>query len=246
MKSRLIAILLLLMIALAACTPNMTPPPTEATARPKPTEATKLTEATETTEEATEAPTEATEAPTEPPTEVDLGTVDGTAYKNETLGIVCDFPEGWYIYNETDLAALNNFMASAYDSKAITAALENSQAFIIFCASYPATISSVNITVSKNLMSGMSEEDFIDLSLPLMKAQIEQTGVMQNVACEAAEAEFCGQKHTVLKVSGEAAGMHLYETIVYLIFDSFVYNVTVSTTQETDVTEILGLFEVIG
>lgn len=244
MKKRMIALLLLLALALTACTTTVTPP--APSTRPAPTEATELTEATETTEEITEAPTETDAPPTEEARDVDLGTTEIDSYKNETLGLSCSFPEGWYLYNQTDLAALNNLLASAFDSSAIKAALENSQAVIIFCASYPATVSSVNITVSKNMMSGMSEEEIIRFSLPLMKSQVEQTGVMQNVACEAAEAEFCGKTHAVLNVTGETAGMTLYETVIYLPIGDLLYNVTVSSADEASVAEILSLFEAIN
>lgn len=247
MKKRVTALIILLALVLSACTMTLptapTEAPTEATARPKPTETEAPTEAPETTEAPTEAPTEATE---EPAQDLDVGTVDGNVYRNETLNLSATFPEGWYVYNETDIAALNNLVESGFDDQTIAAALESSQAIVIFCASQPASLSSVNITVSKNQMFGMSEEAIISLSLPLIKAQLEQTGVMQNVSCEAGEADFCGQKHTVLNVTGETAGIQLHETLVYLSFGNLLYNVVISSAQESTVAEVLNLFEPIG
>ena len=245
MKLRLIALLLLLLLALTACTQTVAPPTTEATARPKPTEATEAVTTTEATEEVTEDTTEETESVTEAASEVDLGTVDGTTYENETLGITCDFPDGWYIYNETDLASLNNFMTTVNKNDALANAIENGQTVVTFCASYPATVASVNLTVSKATMPGMSEDALISLILPYLKDQMEQTGVLQNVACSTAEVTFCGQKHTAVKVSAESYGMQLYETILYLPGGDYLYNLTVSATSEAEGAEILSLFEAI-
>lgn len=249
MKVRLTALILLLAVALTACAQifpqQNTEPATEAT-QPTVTEAPIVTDAPETTEAPTEAPTEATEAPTEAEAGVDLGVVDGNDYKNETLGIRAAFPDGWYLFNETDIAALNKQVESTFDDAAVNNAIGNGQTVIVFCASHPTTISSVNVTISKNQTLGMSEEAMINLSLSAVKAQLEQAGVMQNVTCEAAEAEFCGQKHTVLAVSGETSGMQLYETIVYLTRGDLLYNVTVSATQETAAAEILDLFKALG
>lgn len=244
MKTRMIALLLFLVLVLTACTPASVTPETEATAHPKPTEAEKLTEATEATEEVTEVPTEITEAPTESASELDLGVTDGSTYQNETLGISCDFPDGWYIYNETDLASLNNFITTVNQNEMLANAIENGQSVITFCASHPATVASVNLTVTKSTTTaGLSEDAIIDLVLPYLKDQMEQTGVLQNVTCSTAEATFCGQKHTVIKVFADSYGMQLCETIIYLTGGDYLYNLTVSATSEAEGAEILNLFK---
>lgn len=249
MKRRLIAVLLLLVTALTACTPAGTlekegkdpnrPHPTRVT---KATEATELTEATEATEIITEATTDSTEAPTQESPDADMGTFDGNRYKNDALGIACSLPESWYVYNGEDIARLNNLVAATFDHTAIADAIEVGQSVIIFCASEPATISSVQIGVSKNLLPGVDEAALINASAPLVKSQLEQTGI-QNVACNSSETDFCGQKHTVLTVNCEAGGMQLYETIVYLPRGNLLYTVTVSTALESMVAETLGMFE---
>lgn len=243
MKTRLTAIVLLLALALTACTPAVTPPVTEETPHAKPTEATELTEATETTEEVTEAPTE---APTEAQkTDVDLGVVEGSAYKNETLGIICDLPDNWYVYNEQDLAMLNQRVMDLFDSDAVTNALESGQTIIALCASLPATTSSLNVTVTKSEATGASEEMIVNFSLPYLKAQLEGTGSIQNIDCTAEKLDFCGETHTVIKAVGEAGGMQFCEIIVYLFCGDYLYNVTASSASEAECTEILHFFEAI-
>jgi len=251
MKYRLIAGLLLLAIALTACSSattstgndlpsGFTPPekPTEATAAPATTEA--LTEAP------TETPTEApTEAPVQYPTDVDLGSLDGSTYQNETIGISCTLPDGWYIYNQTDLAALNNFVSQQFDNAAITSAIESGQAAVIFCASQPEIYSSVTIAAEKNKVLGFSEEAIINYTIPPLKAQLEQMG-LKNIDCDIVEVEFAGQKHKAIEVTSDASGTPFYETIFSLPCGDFIYSVSVSSTQKTTITDMLDLFEPIG
>lgn len=253
MKKRIIALLLLLVIALTACssasTAKVTEAPTENTTPAKPTEATAAPATTEAlTEAPTETPTEApTEAPVQYPTDVDLGSLDGSTYKNETIGISCTLPDGWYIYNQTDLAALNNLVESVYNNNdAIINAIENGQTAIFFCASHPTSISSVNINASKNSMPGMDENSILVLSSSQVKAQMEQTGMMQNIVCEIDEVTFCGEKHSALSISCETNGIQLFETILCLARGDYLYTLTVSSAQESTMTEILNLFEPVG
>lgn len=246
MKKRVTALVILLALVLSACTMTLptapTEAPTEATARPKPTETEAPTEAPETTEAPTEAPTEATE---EPAQDLDVGTVDGSTYRNEALGIACDFPEGWYIYNDTDLAALNNYASQQFDDAAILSAIESGQPTVIFCASQPETYSSINITAEKNQATGFSEEAIITYTIPSLKTQLEQTG-MQNIVCDTVEMEFCGQKHTAIAVTSDIADIQFYETLFFLPYGSYIYVVTAASAQKTTVTDMLNLFEPIG
>ena len=246
MKKRLTAMILLLALVLSACTLTVptapTEAPTEETARPKPTETEAPTEAPETTEAPTEAPTEATE---EPAQALDVGTVDGSTYRNEALGIACDFPEGWYIYNDTDLAALNNYASQQYDNAAITNAIESGQVAVVFCASQPGTYSSLNITAEKNQAPGFSEEAIINYSIPSLKAQLAQTG-MNNIVCDTVEREFCGQKHTAIEVTCDVADIQFYETLFILTCGDYFYTVTAASAQKAVIADMLNFFVPIG
>ena len=224
MKIRLTALILLFTLALTACTQAATSAgteaPTEITRPEKPTEAAITTEAlTEApTEAPTETPTEATEASAKIP--LDVGTISGSTYKNETLGVSCSMPDEWYIYNDTDLAALNNFVSQQYDNAAITNAIESGQVAVVFCASQPGTYSSLNITAEKNQAPGFSEEAIINYSIPSLKAQLAQSG-MNNIVCDTVEREFCGQKHTAIEVTCDVADIQFYETLFILTCGGF-------------------------
>ena len=217
MKKRLIALLLLLVIALTACT----------SAADLPNTASEASEA---------APSSSKDW-----TDVDIGQIDGNVYQNASLGFICELPEDWYIYNDTDIASLNNLMETTFDHSAVADAIENGQVVIFFCASHPATYSSVNINVSKNPMPNADENGIIEATLPLLKPQMEQAG-MEDVACSAGEAAFCGQTRPAIKLTAKSAGMDLYETFLYLIDGEYLYTLTVSSGQENAPADILDYF----
>ncbi len=248
MKKHILAFLLLLVIALTACTSA----PTEAeddtrekrvfeTAEATETETAELTEATE---EVTEE-TEATEETLPEPAELDLGVIDGNTYRNESLGISCAFSDDWYIYNETDIASMNKYIISLYDNEAITEAIESGQTVIIFAASNPATMTSVQIAVSKSKATTADESEILRFITPMLLAQLEQSGVMTNIASDIVEAEFCGQTHAALSITGESMGMQLYDTLLYLTRGDIFYGLSVTTTQESMIAESLAMFEAI-
>ncbi|MBQ6432241.1 MAG: hypothetical protein IJJ99_10265 [Oscillospiraceae bacterium] len=246
MKKRIIALLLLLALALTACT--SAPKDTEDDKRVSEATDASETEVTETTEESPEATatTEATEETLPGQTDVDLGAIDGNAYRNETLGISCSFPEDWYIYNETDLASLNKLVESGFAHEAIADIIEREETLIIFCASDPATMTSVQIAASKNTLpdAAADEAAIVRYFSPIVMQQAAESG-MQPVTGGGAEADFCGQTHAVLMVSGETMGVSLYETLLYLPRGGLIYALSVTTTQESMIEECLGMFEAI-
>lgn len=244
MKKRIIALLLLLLFVVSltgcgfrGCVPiEREEPPKETHARAT------IATVEESTRVITEATTEATEETENESADTDIGVVDGNTYTNRTIGIVCTLPEGWYVYNETDLASLNNLVGSMLDGTAIANAIENNQAVVIFCASEPTAVSSLNVTVTKNPLPVFDEETMINMTVSQVEAQLAQTG-MQNISCGTSTVNFCGEEHTVLTVSGEAYGMPLYEKILILHCGNYLYSVTASAYQEDTTVPILDYFK---
>ena len=224
MKKRMIALLLLLVIALTACSSSSEL--SKDGKEPKDMHRSEDPAATEALDDAG----------------VDIGAADGNTYRNVSLGFICEFPEDWYIYNDDDIASLNNLVSDALDRAAIADAIGNGQVVIFFCASHPETYSSVNINVSKNPMPDADESGIIEATLPQLKSKMEQTGTMENVTCSAGEAEFCGQTRPAIKISAKSGGMDLYEKILYLIDGEYLYTLTVSSGQESMTVDILDYF----
>lgn len=230
-----------LLCGLAACggetQPEETEPETTAATEPSTTEP-------ETTEpETTEAPTE-----TEPETTenealsgLDLGTVEGNTYTNETLGLRCEMGDSWYVYSEAELASLMGVVADSFSDSVIGDAIENNQSVTVFFAMDTATYGNINITISKDSMSALGEENFVALMVPQLKPLLEQSG-FENVTCTEAEFEFAGQTHTGVDITATVQGMTAYERQVYLMADSCMYVVTATAYEENGTQAMLDTF----
>ena len=246
MKTRIIAILLLLALALTACTPASNVTETEAATETvipvRPAAPTYSTELTEAPTETTEAPTETTEA-----LEFDLGTVDGNTYENETLGLRAVFGDDWYIYNNSDLADLNQSISHILDNAAIYNAVEEGQTVYFFYATTKySSMASVAISASMNQLPGLDEETLLLLLAPQIKAEMEHLGHYSDIVCTDIETDFCGQKHAALSISFTASAVHLNQTIIYLSRGDLLFCFTITGMQESTVTEIQNLFEPLG
>ena len=230
-----------LLCSLAACGGETQPEATEPETTTAPTEAPTTEETTE--PETTEAPTTTEAEPTEDETlsGLDIGTVEGNTYTNETLALRCELDANWYIYTEDELASLMGAVADVLSDTAVSEAVENNQSIIVFYAMDTATYSNINITVSKNDMFALSEENFVALMVPQMKPILEQSG-FEDVTCTQAEFEFAGQTHTGIDITGTTQGVTVYERQVYLMVDSCMYVVTATSYEEGGAQAVLDIF----
>ena len=239
MAALLLAVALL--CGLAACGGEAQPEATEV-------ETTAATEPSTTEPETTEP--ETTEAPTETEPEttenealsgLDLGTVDGNTYTNETLGLRCELDANWYVYTEAELASLMGVVADSLSDSIIGDAIDNNQSVTVFFAMDTTTYGNINITISKDSMSALGEENFVALMVPQMKPLLEQSG-FENVTCTEAEIEFAGQTHTGIDITATVQGMTAYERQVYLMADSCMYVVTATAYEENGAQAMLDIF----
>ena len=239
MAALLLAVALL--CGLAACGGEAQPEATEV-------ETTAATEPSTTEPETTEP--ETTEAPTETEPEttenealsgLDLGTVDGNTYTNETLGLRCELGDNWYVYSEAELASLMGVVADSLSDSIIGDAIDNNQSVTVFFAMDTTTYGNINITISKDSMSALGEENFVALMVPQMKPLLEQSG-FENVTCTEAEFEFAGQTHTGIDITATVQGMTVYERQVYLMADSCMYVVTATAYEENGAQAMLDTF----
>ena len=230
-----------LLCGLAACGGKTQPEATEVetTAATEPSTTEPETTEPETTEAPTETEPETTE--NEALSSLDLGTVDGNTYTNETLGLRCELGDNWYVYSEAELASLMGVVADSLSDSIIGDAIDNNQSVTVFFAMDTTTYGNINITISKDSMSALGEENFVALMVPQMKPLLEQSG-FENVTCTEAEFEFAGQTHTGIDITATVQGMTVYERQVYLMADSCMYVVTATAYEENGAQAMLDTF----
>ena len=230
-----------LLCGLAACGGETQPEATkvETTAATEPSTTEPETTEPETTEAPTETEPETTE--NEALSGLDLGTIDGNTYTNETLGLRCELDANWYVYTEAELASLMGVVADSLSDSIIGDAIDNNQSVTVFFAMDTTTYGNINITISKDSMSALGEENFVALMVPQMKPLLEQSG-FENVTCTEAEFEFAGQTHTGIDITATVQGMTVYERQVYLMADSCMYVVTATAYEENGAQPMLDTF----
>ncbi len=228
MKTRIIALLLLLAIALTACASSSD---LEKSGK-EPREIHRSDDA-------------------EGIPDVDIGVVDGGVYKNVTLGIAFPFPDGWeeggaiVVTDEViGTAPLDLDRAEVYD------AVSAGEDVLIFTAHDTAGLTSgvIDISVSLNPLPDADPDSdaLVNHFSPLLNREYAQRDAYSLLASEPFDADFCGEDHVVLNLTIGNAEPEFYTTNLYLPCGKLLYTLAVTSEREGAPLEILKLFESLG
>ena len=229
MKTRIIALLLLLVIALTACASSSDP--TKSGKEPR--------------------DMHHSDAKEDGIPDVDIGVVDGGIYKNVTLGIAFPFPDGWeegggivVTDEQIGTAPLDLDRAEVYD------AVSAGEDVLIFIAHDTAELMSgvIDISVSLNPLPDADPDSdaLVNHFSPLLNREYAQRDAYSLLTNEPYDADFCGEDHVVLNLAIGNAEPEFYETKLYLPCGKLLYTLTVTSRREGAPLEILKLFEPLG
>lgn len=264
MKTRIIALVLLLSLALCltACDDKTTPGDTTAAAQntQAPETQAHMTQAPETqapetsTQSAVIATTEVSvtnppdaelpsnEHPTEAP-EVDAslrGIQSDDAYVNDVLKLRIAKPEGWVFYTEEQLAAVNNITAQLLDDTRVAELMAQNGQMIIMALAGP-NGNNVNLVIQpKNaLLDLYDDEKIFQLSKATVEAQLKSAG-MELQSYEVATMTVGGEERTVLNMEVTMSGITMREYQIWFRGSAdYMGVVTVAIMDDADVQPIL-------
>lgn len=232
MKTRMIALLLLLVIALTACSSAADPD--------------------------APLPSVGANGGTGNVPDVDTGVIDGDTYKNMDLGVCLTLPDGWSFCEDDALAALNGMDAATYDRASILDAINAGRDVVIFRASdsdaalstessaLPSSVISISASLNPLPDADPDGDAFVNHFTPLMRKEYEAYDAWTLLACDPFDADYCGEDHVVLHVTAASGDFERYLSYMYLPCGDLLYTLTVSTAPEDARAEILRLFEPIG
>lgn len=222
MKTRVIALLLLLALATTACASE-----------------TGLTKAGKNENNTIHSARSTEDAVPDP----DVGTVDGNTYTHEALGFSVSFPQdgGWYLSDEDSLARDNAAVIDGYDRAAIVAAVKEGKEVRIFHATALEPEAVLSLSVAKNPLPGEDADALVDYFLPQVQAFFADAG-LGNASYVPYDKDFCGEDHVALLVSNESADAPYHIAYVYLPCGELVYTLSVEAEPDT-IDGILRLFE---
>ena len=171
-----------------------------------------------------------------------FGTVEGDVYENERLGIGCELKD-WTFADSEKLAAINQFGLDTLDED-LKEALQSAQTVTEMYADHRNPTQNVVITV-QNMKEvygfTLEPEQMLDISLPQLPSLMEGAGYTE-VNGEKETISFCGADHACLRVTAKIYGIDVYQLILPIASDEYMFVITFSSFGEDSVDDIVSLF----
>lgn len=171
-----------------------------------------------------------------------MGTVNGTTYENEFIGIGCKVDDGWTFASEDDLKALIDITIDKFDEK-YQEQLEAAAIVYAMQVTDASTGNNININLEKltGLNKTMTASKYVDSSLGQMSTALETAG-FSNLQIQKTEVEIDGTKHAAIAINADFSGVKIYEKVVCIKCDDYMANITLATVSSDTTDELLSKF----
>lgn len=171
------------------------------------------------------------------------GTIEDNVYWNETMKIGCALDETWYFYSEEEIMETNGLTADMLEGK-IAEMIENGGAITDMFARNLKTGATVNVVFERVSLANSllyNEKNYIEASTATLEEALTQMGI-EDVAFTVQEAEFLGETHTILQITGLYSGVPIYEQIAVVKDGRNFIVVTIFSVMEGEAEEVLSCF----
>ena len=171
------------------------------------------------------------------------GTIQDNVYWNEIMKIGCALDETWYFYSEEEIMEANGLTADMLEGK-ISEMIENGGAITDMFAQNLETGATLNVVFERvSLPDSLlyNEKNYIEASIPTVEEALTQMGI-EDVAFTVQEAEFLGETHTILQITGLYSGVPIYEQIAVVKDGRNFIVVTIFSVMEGEAEEVLSCF----
>lgn len=171
------------------------------------------------------------------------GTIQDNVYWNETMKIGCALDETWYFYSEEEIMETNGLTADMLEGK-IAEMIENGGAITDMFARNLKTGATLNVVFERVSLANSllyNEKNYIEASTATLEEALTQMGI-EDVAFTVQEAEFLGETHTILQITGQYSGVPIYEQIAVVKDGRNFIVVTIFSVMEGEAEEVLSCF----
>lgn len=171
------------------------------------------------------------------------GTIQDNVYWNETMKIGCALDETWYFYSEEEIMEANGLTADMLEGK-ISEMIENGGTLTDMFAQNLETGATVNVVFERVSLANSllyNEKSYIEASTATLEEALAQLGI-EDVACTIQEAEFMGQTHMILQITGQYSGVPVYEQVAVVKDGRNFTIVSVFSMLEGEAEEVLSCF----
>ena len=169
-----------------------------------------------------------------------FGTIDGSSYKNDTIGIGFDLPEGWNFYSQEQIDAMNGFVIDAMDDETLKQQIENSTGVYDMYAANETTASSINIAL-QYLGAAYDMSELTDTYMTMMQTQVQTALESMNctdVTGEVTVKEMAGQIRNTIHMECSYQGIPLYEDAVIIMNGGYMACVTFACFNENTLSDM--------
>lgn len=171
------------------------------------------------------------------------GTIEDNVYWNETMKIGCALDETWYFYSEEEILETNGMTADMLEGK-IAEMIENGGAITDMFAQNLETGATLNVVFERVSLANSllyNEKNYIEASTATVEEALTQMGI-EDVAFTVQEAEFMGETHMILQITGLYSGVPVYEQVAVVKDGRNFIVVTVFSVLEGEAEEVLSCF----
>ena len=171
------------------------------------------------------------------------GTIEDNVYWNETMKIGCALDETWYFYSEEEIMEANGTTAEVLEGE-IAEMIENGGTLTDMFAQNLETGATVNVVFERVSLANSllyNEKNYIEASTATVEEAFAQMGI-EDVAYTIQEAEFMGQTHMILQITGLYSGVPVYEQVAVVKDGRNFTVVSVFSMLEGEAEEVLSCF----
>lgn len=171
------------------------------------------------------------------------GTIQDNVYWNEIMKIGCALDETWYFYSEEEIMEANGTTAEVLEGE-IAEMIENGGTLTDMFAQNLETGATVNVVFERMSLANSllyNEKSYIEASTATLEEALTQLGI-EDVAYTIQEAEFMGQTHMILQITGLYSGVPVYEQVAVVKDGRNFTVVSAFSMLEGEAEEVLSCF----
>lgn len=167
------------------------------------------------------------------------GTVSGSTYTSDFIGVKATFGSGWTFYTEAQLAQANgvsDMSASSIESAFSKTGTINEMMVL------KEDGTSVNIVVQDCTKTGKLKEDtyFTSVGLDMIKTQLESMGAKASLS--AGTVTFLGKSARCINASMTMNGVTVYMIQVPIFKDDYIASITFGSVNKSDLPSLVAMF----
>lgn len=172
------------------------------------------------------------------------GTVEGSTYTNEFIGISCALDESWTISSQEELAQQMGMVADVFTDEDLVKQIESSNSAFLFMATQNDGLGNINITASntESFAAALSDQNAIVDEVAAQLPEAFAASSMEVIDCGTGSISFCGEEHYGIQSHLSYYDVPIYQRQILLIRGTYSVTITISTYYEDTTQELLDLF----